>query len=147
MDHVSAVIALDTNILVYAHRQGAPEYSKAWIAIERASQDQRGWGVPLQVITEFWAISTNPSRPDASRPSEAADFINSLINETEMKVWFPLEGFSERLIELATQMGRRGVAIYDLQIALIAIDAGASELWTHDRNFVRLPELRVHDPL
>ena len=33
------------------------------------------------------------------------------------------------------------------EIGLTAFDNGAHELWTHDRRFVRLPGLRVRDPI
>jgi predicted nucleic acid-binding protein len=41
----------------------------------------------------------------------------------------------------------KGSHIYDLQIALIALEHGATEVWSHDRDFVSLPGLPVHDPL
>jgi hypothetical protein len=41
----------------------------------------------------------------------------------------------------------QGRRIFDLQIALASLEAGATEIWTHDRNFVSLPGLPVKDPL
>jgi predicted nucleic acid-binding protein len=40
-----------------------------------------------------------------------------------------------------------GPRVFDLQIALAAIDNGATELWTHDTHFVQVPGLRVVYPL
>jgi hypothetical protein len=40
-----------------------------------------------------------------------------------------------------------GGRILGLQIALIDADPGATEIWTHDSNFIRIPGMRVHDPL
>jgi len=40
----------------------------------------------------------------------------------------------------------QGPRIFDLQIALTAFENGATEIWTHDRNFLSLPGLRVRDP-
>jgi predicted nucleic acid-binding protein len=37
--------------------------------------------------------------------------------------------------------------VYDLQIALIALENGATEIWSHDRAFTSLPGLLVRDPL
>jgi predicted nucleic acid-binding protein len=45
------------------------------------------------------------------------------------------------------QLEVKGPHIVDLQIALIALEHGATEVWTHDQNFVSLPGLPVHDPL
>jgi predicted nucleic acid-binding protein len=47
----------------------------------------------------------------------------------------------------AAQIRVSGSHIFDLQIALIALEHGATEIWTHDRNFVSAPGLPVHDPL
>ena len=47
---------------------------------------------------------------------------------------------------LARRLHVRGVRIFDLQIALVAADAGATELWSHDRQFVSLPGLPVVNP-
>jgi len=38
------VIALDTNLLVYAHRTGTAEHHAAARALERASHAPGGWG-------------------------------------------------------------------------------------------------------
>jgi len=44
-------------------------------------------------------------------------------------------------------LGIHGARIFDLQIALIALENGATEIWTHDRNFLKIPGLKIHDPL
>lgn len=36
---------------------------------------------------------------------------------------------------------------FDLQIALIALENSATHIWTHDRNFVGVPGLKIHDPI
>jgi len=46
------VIAIDTNLLVYAHRTVVPQH-RARRAIERACQDPRGCGVSLACVAEF----------------------------------------------------------------------------------------------
>jgi hypothetical protein len=40
-----------------------------------------------------------------------------------------------------------GARIFDLQIAVASFEGGATELWTHDGAFVKVPGLRLHDPL
>jgi hypothetical protein len=60
-----------------------------------------------------------------------------------MLVWTPGTGFDERLLQLAVDLDVSGPRIFDLQIALTAFEHGAAELWTHDRNFVKIPGLRL----
>ena len=54
------MIAIDTNLLIYAHRCGLPEHRAARRAIQKASVDPRGWGIPFSCIAEFWSVVTHP---------------------------------------------------------------------------------------
>ena len=142
------MIAVDSNLLVYAHRAAVAEHRAARRAIERASRDPRGWGVTLPSVAEFWSVVTHPaSRGRASTPREARAFLGSLLTHGGAQLWLPRHGFWERLAEMAIEIGVQGPRIFDLQIALTAFDNGAVEMWTHDGRFVAFPGLRVHDPL
>jgi hypothetical protein len=59
----------------------------------------------------------------------------------------PGAGFADDIMQRAVNLSVSGARIFDLQIALIAADHGAREIWTHDLNFVRLPGIRIRDPL
>ena len=142
------MIAIDTNLLVYAHRGRVPEHAAARAALERAFAQPQGWGIASPCISEFWCVVTHPScsgRP--SRPDEAIAFIESLVAEGNGEIWLPGRDFGTRLMQLGSRLDVVGPRIFDLQIGLIAFENGASELWTHDRNFVGLPGLRIVDPL
>ena len=142
------MIAVDTNLLVYAHRSAVPEHRRARHVLERAANDRGGWGISLPVLGEFWSIVTHPRAVGGpSTPTQAASFIRALVTQGEMKIWAPGSGFAEHFLEQAVDISVNGARIFDLQIALIAADNGARELWTHDANFVRLPGIRIHDPL
>lgn len=142
------MIAIDTNILVYAHRSGVPEHASARRAIERASEDPKGWGVALATIAEFWMNVTHPAAAGGpSTTEQARDFITALFSNGPGTVWTPREPFWNRFLQLASDLDVRGVRVFDLQIALTAFDNGATEIWTHDQDFAAFPGLRVHDPL
>jgi len=51
------------------------------------------------------------------------------------------------LVQTAVDLGVSGPRVFDLQIGLCALDGGATELWTHDRRFVKIPGLIIPDPL
>lgn len=142
------MIAVDTNLLVYAHRSATAEHRAARRAIEDACADSRGWGISLPCLAEFWSIATHPAssgRP--SSPREVAAFIRSLIDDGAAQIWMPGPGFGERLMQLGTDLPISGPHIFDLQIALIAFENGAREIWTHDSHFRSMPGLRIRDPL
>ena len=141
------MIALDTNLLVYAHRAALPEHRAARRAIERASRDPRGWGIPLPCVGEFWSVVTHPGCQGGPSPGPlAAGFLRALV-DAGAAIWNPGEQFWRRFTQLAADLGIQGPRVFDLQIALVAFDHGATEIWTHDRNFARFPGLRMHDPL
>jgi len=141
------MIAIDTNLLVYAHRAGSPEHRAAQRVIERASRDARGFGIALPSVAEFWGIVTHPgSQGGPSTTSQAGGFLRALIEDAACRLWLPREGFADRLLRAARELKVVGPRIFDLQIAMTALDNGAVEVWTHDRSFVSVPGLRVLDP-
>ncbi len=136
------MIALDTNLLVYAHRSGTLEHRAARTVIERAAASD-GWGIAAPVVAEFWSVVTHPSvsgRP--STPDEARRFLAALA-AAGAHVWSPGTGFGLRLAQLAADLRVRGNRVSDLQIALCAFEGGARELWSHDARFVTIPGLRL----
>ncbi|MGH9518313.1 MAG: hypothetical protein ACRD2D_01640, partial [Terriglobales bacterium] len=93
MAGLPAVIALDTNLLVYAHRERAPEHAEVAAALMRVSRKQTGWGFPLPVISEFWRVVTHPAIPGGpSSPRQAGAFLQGL-REAGALCWLPLPGF------------------------------------------------------
>ncbi|MBI1897486.1 MAG: PIN domain-containing protein [Acidobacteria bacterium] len=142
------MIAVDTNLLIYAHRQGLPEHRGARRAIQHARDHDRGWGIASPCIAEFWSVVTHPAcagGPSTAR--QAHDFLRSLIVGAGASVWLPQPGFWERLARAAADLKVPGARIFDLQIALIAFENGAGEIWTHAARFSALPGLLVRDPL
>ena len=142
------MIAIDTNLLVYAHRSACPEHRAAQAAVERASAAPHGWCIPLPCLFEFWSVVTHPSAAGgASPPSLALRFIEALVVSAGAQVLRPGDAFFERCLRAAVSMKVAGPRVFDLQIGLLCLEAGATELWTHDAAFVALPGLKVRDPL
>jgi toxin-antitoxin system PIN domain toxin len=142
------MIAVDTNLLVYAHRAGCPEHGASRRAIEGAANRTRGWGFAYSCVLEFWSVVTHPSSlGGGSTPESARDFIQALIQTAGATIFPPAASLAPRCLQLAAQLGIRGARIFDVQIGLCALEAGASEIWTHDAGFVGLPGLKVMDPL
>lgn len=142
------MIAVDTNLLVYAHRTATPEHKASQRALERAATDPAGWGFTIGNVFEFWSVVTHPAakgRPSSA--SEARKFLHNLVEQGGAAIWLPGPGFETRFLDTATRLGLAGPRVFDLQIAMVALDRGAREIWTHDAGFIHLPGLPVHDPL
>ncbi len=142
------MIALDTNVLIYAHREGAPEHARARAAVLAALDHSGGWGICLPTVSEFWSIVTHPKMTGGpSSPAVVAHFFHYLITEGHGNIWTPGPGFGQRLLRWAASLKVRGNRIFDLQIAVVALEHGVQEIWTHDRNFQSVPGVKVRDPL
>lgn len=141
------MIALDTNLLIYAHRAGTPEHARARAAVEAAAAAPSGWGIPLPCLAEFWSVVTHPAAPPKpSTAEQASRFLDALVR-AGAQVWIPGTGFADRLLRTAAELRLQGPRIFDLQIALVALGNGATELWSHDAAFRTVPGLRLRDPL
>jgi predicted nucleic acid-binding protein len=141
------MIALDTNLLIYAHRARTSEHLAAKAAIEAAARHADGWCIPAPVAGEFWSVATHPAAAGGgSTPAQAAGFLRALV-AADARLLEPQTGLTERLLDLAEALGFQGPRIFDLRIGLIALEAGATEIWTHDSGFLAPPGLAVHDPL
>lgn len=141
------MIAIDTNLLVSAHRSAAPKHAGARRAIESALNAPGGCGITLPSIAEFFSIVTHPTAAGSpSSPEMAAMFLESL-RESGVEDLRPGAGFAARLARIAADLGVTGARVFDLQIGLCALDGGATSVWTHDAGFVKIPGLIVYDPL
>ena len=63
------MIAIDTNILVYAHRRDAPLHARAQACLHELAAGRRRWALPWPCVHEFFAIVTHPRiwRPPTAR--------------------------------------------------------------------------------
>ena len=119
------MIALDTNLLIYTHRENTPEHERSRAAIIEALNHPEGWGICLPSVAEFWSIVTNPKHPGGPSSSTAVThFFHYLLTEGHGHIWTPGPGFGERLMRWATSLKARGKHIFDLQIAVIAYEHG-----------------------
>lgn len=141
------MIAVDTNILVYSHREEDAQHDEASSALESVWSTGRGWGLPWPCVHEFLAIITNPKVYPVPTPMGVAiDAVQSFI-----EVGARLLGESTAHLEILDRLvmtGRvTGPKVHDARVAAICIGQGVSELWTADRDFSRFPDLRTRNPL
>jgi predicted nucleic acid-binding protein len=54
------LIAVDTNILVYAHREDSPFHDAASKRIAELAEGSATWSIPWPCVHEFLAIVTHP---------------------------------------------------------------------------------------
>jgi uncharacterized protein len=142
------MIAVDTNILVYAHRIDAPLHQEAKACISSLRASHTRWALPWPAAHEFIGTITSTRRlPTAAPMAIALNIIECLLAEPNCEFLSEGPGHFEWLQQLATAGRLQGPQIHDARIAAICLSHGVSELWTADRDFSRFPQLRVRNPL
>ncbi len=142
------MIAVDTNVLVYAHREDAEFHREALDALMTLAKGNRLWGIPWPCIHEFIAIATHPAIYDPpSDLSVALDAIDVWMGTPYCRLIGEGTGYWEKLRSTAIQGRVRGPRIHDARIAAICMHHGVNELWTADRDFSRFRELAIRNPL
>ncbi len=140
------MIAIDTNILLYAHRSDSPWHEAASAAIVGLAG--RAWAIPWPVVHEFIAIATHRRVFDPPSPLEdALAAVASWRASPSLMLLGETAGHWDTLGRLVRAAGIHGPMIHDARIAAICLDHAVAELWTSDRDFSRFPTLRVRNPL
>lgn len=143
------MIAVDTNILVYAYR---PDYEvqhePALAALRGLMDSARSWSTPWPCVHEFLANVTNGRiyRQPAA-PRDALKAVSEWMRADNFSVLGEAGTHFDTLRGLIEKGRVAGAQIHDARIAAICLDHGASELWTADRDFLKFPSLRVRNPL
>src|SRR5436190_9006805 len=123
------MIAVDTNLLVYAHRKDSEWNSRAYAALAELASGRRTWAIPWPCIHEFMAVATHPRI--YAPPSSVAEVLGqvaawmespSLVLLSEEKAYW---GCLEQLVRHSKV---RGPAVHDARIAALCRLHGVQEL-------------------
>jgi len=132
------VIAVDTNILVYAHRAELAQHRKARTRLTRLAEGAARWSIPVFCFGEFLRIVTHPRVFDPpSTIAEACLALQRILQSPSLHVLMPGERFWRLLIEAMEEADAAGNLVFDAQIAALCREAGVSALLTEDRDFDR----------
>jgi uncharacterized protein len=142
------VIAVDTNVLVYAHREDSPWHAPALAALNGLAEGRSAWAIPWSCLHEFLAIVTHPRiyRP----PTPLAIAIDQVSAWLESPTLVPLgenEAYWDALQDCLSTGRVVGPQVHDARVAALCLAHGVRELWTHDRDFGRFSTLAIRNPL
>lgn len=142
------MIAVDTNILVYAHREEMEWHLAAAEAVRSLAEGRGAWAIPWPCLHEFLAIVThrrifNPPTP----VQRALDQVDAWLESPSLVLLAEPGDHWKRLREVVLSGRVTGAMIHDARIFALCLGHGVDELWSADRDFSRFSGLGTRNPL
>ena len=142
------MIAVDTNIAVYAHRVDSPWHAAAAARLRELVEGSGAWALPWPCGHEFLAVVTHPRiyRPPTPLLRAVAQ-VDAWLESPTLVLLGETDGHWQSVKALALAAKIEGPQFHDARVAALCLTHGVRELWTADRDFSRFPGLRVVNPL
>lgn len=142
------MIAVDTNILVYAHRRDSDWHIQARNLIKELAEGRNQWAVPWPSVHEFLAIVTHPKiYTPSSTVKQATVQVDAWLASDSLVLLGESSDHWLNLKELVIKGQVRGPLVHDARIAALCMTHGVTEFLTADRDFSRFPTLSTRNPL
>ena len=138
------MIAVDTNILIYAHRGETELHEAAVSRLAALAEGAEKWALPVFCVTEFLRAVTDPRVFDSGigrRPGHRV--IQSLAAAPSCDAVRPGPEFLEILVETARRTQSRANPMFDAQIAALCQEHGIDTVPTNNRDLERFEPLKV----
>lgn len=143
------MFVVDTNVLVYAANEDAPEHKRCRALVERWRREQGAWYVTWGILYEFLRVVTHPRVLE--RPwdgPEALAFVRALLTAPGLRVLTPTPRHAAVLDEVVGQVPLlSGNLFHDAETAVLMKEHGIRRIVTRDVDFHRFPSLEVVDPM
>jgi toxin-antitoxin system PIN domain toxin len=145
---MTGVLAVDTNILVYAHRREVTEHKAAVAVVRELAEGRAPWALPWPCVYEFFSVVTNPRiwQRNASTPEQAWAQLWAWFGSSSIRLLGETEDFAPILARLIRRPRVRGPVVHDARIAALCVAHGVEALLTRDRDFSLFVELATRDP-
>jgi toxin-antitoxin system PIN domain toxin len=141
------ITAIDTNILIYAHREEAPYHVEAKKIVYQLAEGSDPWALAWPCIYEFLRVVTHPKVFHPPTSTEVAwTSMENLLQSPMLLLLSETERHSYILSDLLKSTSVKGNLIHDAHIAALLIENGIPEIMTLDGDFHRFPSLKVTNP-
>lgn len=143
------MLAVETNILVYAHRREVGEHHAAANLMKSLAEGATSWAIPWPCLYEFVSVVTNRRiwKASASTSIEAWSQLQAWQASPSCRLIGETSDFFELLADFVQRPRVQGPVVHDARIAAICIAHGVETLLTRDRDFSLFPELTLRNPL
>ena len=130
------MIAVDSNILVYAHNQSSRHHEKAKIQIYSLASSSIRSGIPIPCVGEFLRVITHRKVfTDPYTADKATPTLNRLFQSSSLKLLYPTSDYLSLITVAIKEVNATGNLIHDAQIAAVCRGNGVTTLLTEDGDF------------
>ena len=142
------MIAVDTNVLVYAHRREAKEHRAAQRTLAELASGNDAWAIPWPCVYEFYSVVTNRRiwKDSASTQQQAWAQVEAWLGSPSLQLLSETRDFAQVLSELVQRPRVVGAVVHDARVAALCLAHGVEALLTRDRDFSLFPELATSNP-
>ncbi|HEX5320010.1 MAG TPA: TA system VapC family ribonuclease toxin [Stellaceae bacterium] len=142
------MIAVDTNILVYAHRDESPFHDAASRRLAELAEGIASWAIPWPCLHEFLSVVTHPRVFAPPTPLERAlDQIEAWMESPSLVLLSESGAHWATLRQMLVGGRIAGPQVHDARVAALCRQHGARELWSADRDFSRFGGINLVNPL
>jgi toxin-antitoxin system PIN domain toxin len=142
------MIAVDSNVLVYAHREDSAWHAAAYARVAELAEGRSPWAIPWPCVHEFLAIVTHLRIYAPPTPLQAAlDQVEAWMESPSLVLLSEPQDYWQEIRDVLQASRVSGSQIHDARIAALCALHGVTELWTADRDFGRFPGIKVRNPL
>ena len=141
------MIALDTNILVFAHRQGTRHHAESLDLLRRLSTGPAPYALFWPSLYEFLRVVTHHRVFDPpSTPARALQAVADLLAPPGVRALSETSSHGEILRRILGETPITGNLMHDAHLVALAIEHGVHEILTLDGDFRRFPQVASRDP-
>lgn len=140
--------AVDTHLLVYAHREDSVWHEAAMGVMMKLALGTAQWAIPWPCVHEFLAVVTHPKiyRPPTPMPVAIAA-VRAWMESPTLRLLGESQDHLDRLERLVLAARASGPMVHDARIAALCLSHGIRQFLSADRDFSRFPALKIKNPL
>jgi len=143
------MFVVDTNVLVYAADESAPEHARCRALVESWRRRNGAWYLTWGICYEFLRVVTHPRvLRQPWTMDQAVRFLEALQASPGLDLLVPTDRHPRVLADVVAEVpGLAGNIVHDTQTAVLMREHGIRRICTRDTDFHRFPFLEPVDPL
>lgn len=137
------MMAIDTNVLVYAHREEMPLHAVALDRLRTLVEGATPWALPTFCLGEFVRVVTHPRILRPPTPLDVAlAFLEQVLGSPSARMLIAGPTYPALFADACRAGSVQGNLAYDAQLVAVCREHGVAEILTEDRDLARFGDPR-----